>query len=272
MGVTNNKSIATGIAQAMRDEDIFFIYTYPNASVQKLMTSTVTKMHESNNDMQKEFETYKCDVSSDEDIDSLMQHISNKHGQIDYLVHSIAYADKTYLNQLDYHAVTREAFKAALDISCYSLTGLIKAAMKYRILVPESSILTISYYGGQKCIPYYNVMGVAKAALECSVMYLANDLGKHDIRINAISAGPVKTLSGQAIKNFNALGHWVEKNSPLGRLATINQIGEFAVSIMNSNIVTGYTFPADCGYQIMGITPKDPYKTQSDTDNQTATT
>lgn len=248
MGVTNDHSIATGIAKAMIKESIDTIYTYVNDSVKNLMLKTVRKLDESAVNR-----IYKCDVASDEDIIALMTALKKDYGHIDYIVHSIAFANKECLATPTYYEVSRADFQQALDISCYSLTAVVREAMAHKLLNEGSSIVTMSYYGAQRWIPFYNVMGVAKAALEASVMYLAADLGEHGIRLNAISPGPIKTLSGAAIKGFRYIGEWTCNNSPLHKLATIDEVGAFTLSVMNSPIITGYTLPADCGYQIVGI-------------------
>lgn len=248
MGIVNDHSIATGIARSMIKNDISPVYTYIHDQAKTLMLRTIKKIDPNPNPI-----IYKCDVSNDEDIASLMKNIKEDVGNLDYIVHAIAFANKECLATPTYYHVSREDFKQALDISCYSLTAVVREAMSNVVLKEGSSIVTLSYYGAQKWIPFYNVMGVAKAALEGSIMYLAADLGEHGIRINALSPGPVKTLSGSAIKNFKYIGEWTANNAPLKRLASIDEIGDLTLSILQSSIMTGCTLAADCGYHIVGI-------------------
>ena len=193
-----------------------------------------------------------CDVTDQATVDAAFEAVKEKYGRLDFIVHSIAYAPKEALEG-DFVETTREAFRTALEISAFSLTQVALAAAP--LMSEGGSIVTMSYYGAEKVVMNYNVMGVAKAALEASTRYLAADLGKNNIRVNAISAGPLNTLSARGVKNMGSLLTYVGERSPLKRNVTVDEVGNtalFLVSEMSSGI-TGETIYVDCGYNIMGI-------------------
>src|SRR5277367_5421227 len=193
-----------------------------------------------------------CDVTDPATIDAAFDALREKWGKIDFVVHAIAFSDK---DQLDgrYLETTAENFSKTMLISCYSLTAIAQRAEK--LLIDGGSILTLTYYGAEKWMPHYNVMGVAKAALEASVRYLAADLGEHKIRVNAISAGPIKTLAASGIGDFRYILRWNEFNAPLRRTVTIDEVGQSAVYLLSpmSRGVTGEIVHVDSGYHIVGM-------------------
>lgn len=244
-GVANEKSIAWAIAQALHREGAELAFTYASETllkrVQPLAESLGTSI------------VLPCDVRNDADIASVFKIIGVQWGHIDTLVHSIAYANKDELKG-SFLNTTREGFATALDISAYSLIALAKEAfplMEGR----DASIMTLSYYGGQKVLPNYNVMGVAKAALEMSVRYLAASLGQHRIRVNAISAGPIKTLAAAGVGGFNQIANVVEEHSPLRRNITQEEVAGAAVYLASSlsQGVTGEVHFVDSGYNVIGL-------------------
>ena len=193
-----------------------------------------------------------CDVSDDASIDSVFSALKDRWGQIDFLVHAIAYADKEELKG-KYLATSRDNFVKSLDISCYSFTAVAQRAVP--LMSEGGSLLTLSYYGAERVMPHYNVMGVAKAALEASVRYLAADLGEAGIRVNAISAGPIKTLAASGIGDFRYILKWNEYNSPLRRNVTQEQVGGAALYLLSglSGGVTGEIHHVDSGYHTVGM-------------------
>ncbi|SNB46701.1 enoyl-ACP reductase [Geobacter sp. DSM 9736] len=244
-GVANDKSIAWAIAEAFRREGAELILTYANETVAKrvmpLAESVGAKL------------VLPCDVRSDEDIKTAFDQVGSAWGGLDILVHSVAFANKEELKG-SFLNTTREGFATALDISAYSLIGLTRGAaplMKGR----EASVLTMSYYGGQKVFPNYNVMGVAKAALEMSVRYLAEAVGPEGIRVNAISAGPIKTLAAAGVGGFNQIAGHVEEKAPLRRNITQEEVAGSAVYLCSSLArgVTGEIHFVDSGYNVIGL-------------------
>ena len=193
-----------------------------------------------------------CDVTNQADVDSAFAAVKEKYGRLDFLVHSIAFAPREALEG-EFVATTREAFATALEISAFSLTQVSLAAAP--LMTDGGSIVTMSYYGADKVVPNYNVMGVAKAALESSVRYLAADLGKNNIRVNAISAGPINTLSARGVKKMGSLLGYVGEKSPLKRNVSAAEVGKTALFLVSdlSSGITGETIFVDCGYNIMGI-------------------
>ena len=214
-GVANTHSIAYGIASAFRREGASLAFSYLNDALKKRVVPI-------SEELDGAF-TFPCDVSSDEDILNAAQAVKERWGSVDVLVHSVAFADKEDLKGR-FIDTSREGFKIAMDISAYSLIAICKAFEP--LLNPHSSVLCMTYYGSQKTIPNYNVMGVAKAALEASVRYLAVDLGKNDIRVNAISAGPIRTLASSGISGFHQIGELFEQRAPIHRLVNIRQLRE----------------------------------------------
>jgi len=244
MGLRNRWSITWGIAEAVKREGANVILTYQGEREQKNAA-----------ELAKELGAcllLQCDVSSDEDIDRLFDEIKKACGSIHGLVHGIAHANREDI-QNDFINTSRDGFIHALNISAYSLVALARRAAE--IMDDNGSIVTLTYMGSEKVFPGYNVMGVAKAALEASVRYLAHDLGKKNIRVNAISAGPIKTVSSKAIKDFGAILSVFEEKAPLRREVNQKEIGDTAVYLLSnlSGAVTGEVLHVDCGYNIMGI-------------------
>ncbi|WP_119166511.1 enoyl-ACP reductase FabI [Algihabitans albus] len=244
MGVANDRSIAWGIAQAVRAQGAELAFTYQGEALEKRVRPLAAS---AGSDL-----VLPCDVSDDASIDSVFTVLEEKWGQIDFLVHAIAYADKEELKG-KYLATTRDNFVKSLDISCYSFTAIAQRAAP--LMSDGGSLLTLSYYGAERVMPHYNVMGVAKAALEASVRYLASDLGGSGIRVNAISAGPIKTLAASGIGDFRYILKWNEYNSPLRRNVTQEQVGGAALYMLSSlsGGVTGEIHHVDSGYHTVGM-------------------
>ncbi len=244
MGVANNFSIAWHIAKSLHNADANIIFTYVNEKFKKNLEKLISSLG-------KDHLMVKCDVSSDDSIKKCFDEIHSKVPVIHGVVHSIAFANKEELKG-DYLNVTREGFLLAHNISAYSLTGVIKECEKY--MTEGGSIVTLTYYGSEKVVPNYNVMGVAKASLDMSVKYLANDLGKKNIRVNAISAGPIKTLSAKGVSDFNLILEEIEKQSPLRRLTDPGEVGDTCLFLMSdlSRGVTGEVIHVDSGFNILG--------------------
>ena len=229
MGVANNRSIAYGISSAFAREGARLAFSYAGDAIKKRVEPICEELG-------GEF-TFPCDVSSDAEIAAAAEKVKEKWGKIDVLVHSVAYAPKEELAGR-YLDTSRDGFRVALDISAYSLVGLCRA---FEPLMDEgSSVICMTYFGAQKLVPNYNVMGVAKAALEASVRYLASDLGEKGVRINAISAGPIKTLAASGISDFRVILDHIEKFSPLRRNVTIDQVGNAAL-FLASDLASGVT-------------------------------
>ncbi|MCS7307593.1 MAG: enoyl-ACP reductase [Aquificaceae bacterium] len=244
-GIANERSIAYGIAKAFRREGAELAFTYAN---EKLKARVEEVAQELGSNL-----VFECDASKDEHIKALKNWLSESWGGFDILVHSIAFAPKEEFKGgvID---TSREGFKVAMDVSVYSLIGMT------RELLPlmegrEGSILTLSYYGAEKVVPHYNVMGIAKAALECTVRYLAYDIAKHGHRINAISAGPIKTLAAYSITGFHLLMEHTTRVNPFGRAITIEEVGDTAVFLCSpwARAITGEVVHVDNGYHIMGV-------------------
>lgn len=244
MGVANDKSIAYGIAKSCREAGATLGFTYQGEALEKRIRPIAAEFG-------SDF-IEQCDVSSDESLDELFGKVSKAWGHIDGVVHSIAYSDKNELRGM-YCDTTRQNFAVTMDISCYSFVAVAQRAHK---LMPNGgSLITLSYYGAEKFIPHYNVMGVAKAALEASTRYLAADLGQQNIRINAISAGPLKTLAASGIGDFRYIFKWNEENTPLKRNTTLEDVGGAGVFLLSdlSSGVTGEVLHVDSGYHVMGM-------------------
>ena len=249
-GVANDHSCAWGIADGLLEKGAELCITYQN----DLLRKRVENLCKSKNVI-----VLKCDVSQSNDIESVYKEIKNKWGKIDFIVHSVAYSDKNELSG-EYVDTSKENFLNTLLISCYSFTEI---AQKFSdIINPEGALLTLSYFGSQKVIPNYNVMGVAKAALETSVKYLAVDLGDEKIRVNGISLGPMRTLSGAAIKDARYIYNWTEKNSPLGKSINFQDLSGSSAYLLSkkSSGVTGEIHYVDAGYNVIGMI-KPPEKT-----------
>ncbi len=244
IGVANNRSIAYGIAKACKNQGADIILTYQNDKLKKRVEKVADELDVKN--------IYPLDVSKPEEIDALKETIEKDYGKIDFLVHSVAYAPREALDG-KFIDTTKEAFNIAMEISVYSLIEVVQKLEP--VLNDGASILTLTYLGSQRYVPHYNVMGVAKAALEASVRYLAVDLGERKIRINALSAGPIKTLAASGIGDFSEILKYNEKNSPLRKNVTIDEVGNSAMYLLSdlSSGVTAEVHFVDSGYNIMGM-------------------
>jgi len=247
-GIANEKSIAWGIAENLKKCGADLAFSYVNESIKKRV---VPLAHKCDSDL-----VFECDASSDKSIDNFFKEIEKKWSSFDFLVHSIAFSDKNELKG-NYVNTTRSNFLNTLDISCYSFTALCQRAQE--CMNEGGKILTLSYLGAERVMPHYNVMGIAKAALETSVKYIAVDLGKKNIRVNAISAGPIKTLAASGISDFRYILKWNEYNSPLRRITNTDEVGKNAVYLLSdlSSGVTGEVVHVDCGYHVVGMKSVD---------------
>ena len=244
MGVANDRSIAWGIAEAVAKQGAEVAFTYQGDALEKRVRPLAEKVGSSI--------IIPCDVSSDEAIHETFNLLKEKWDTIDFVVHAIAYSDKEELKG-EYVDTTRENFYKTMDISVYSFTAVAQRAAK--MMTNGGSMITLTYYGAEKVMPHYNVMGVAKAALESSVRYLAADLGNDKIRVNSLSAGPIKTLAASGIGDFRYILKWNQYNSPLRRNVTLNDVGGCGVYLLSdlSAGVTGETHHVDCGYHVVGM-------------------
>ncbi len=244
MGVANERSIAWGIAQAVHAQGAELAFTYQGEALEKRVRPLAESIGAGI--------VEPCDVTDDASVDTVMARLKQAWGGIDFIVHAIAFSDKNELDGL-YLNTTRANFLRTMDISVYSFTSVAQKAAP--ILNPGASLLTLTYYGAERVMPHYNVMGVAKAALEASVRYLAVDLGRRDIRVNAISAGPIKTLAASGIGDFRHILKWNELNSPLRRNVTTDQVGSaglFLLSDLGAGM-TGEVMHVDSGYHVVGM-------------------
>jgi enoyl-[acyl-carrier protein] reductase I len=244
LGVANNRSIAWGIAKACADHGAELSLTYQGEAFRKRVEPLAAELgaHIAGH----------CDVTDPDSLDAVFESVAKKWGKIDFLVHAIAFSDKDELTGR-YLDTTRENFLRTMDISVYSFTTVAKRAEP---LMPDGgSMLTLTYYGAEKVMPHYNVMGVAKAALEASVRYLAVDLGDSKIRVNAISAGPVKTLAASGIGDFRYILKWNELNSPLRKTVSLEEVGNSGLYLLSdlSRGVTGEIHHVDAGYHVVGM-------------------
>jgi len=244
MGVANDRSIAWGIAAAIAKQGAEIAFTYQGEALQKRVKPLAETIGSNI--------VIPCDVSSDEAIDETFNLLKEKWESIDFLVHAIAYSDKEELKG-EYIDTTRENFYKTMDISVYSFTAVAQRAAA--MMINGGSMITLTYYGAEKVMPHYNVMGVAKAALESSVRYLAADLGDSKIRVNSLSAGPIKTLAASGIGDFRYILKWNQYNSPLRRNVTLDDVGGCGVYLLSdlSTGVTGETHHVDCGYHVVGM-------------------
>jgi len=244
LGVANNRSIAWGIAKAARGAGADLAFTYQGEALEKRVRPLAQELGAKI--------LGHCDVTDGATIDAVFDQAASLWGALDFVVHCIAFADKDQLTGR-YIDTTEDNFTKSLAISCYSFTAIAQRAEK---LMPNGgSLLTLTYYGAEKWMPHYNVMGVAKAALEASVRYLAADLGEKGIRVNALSAGPIKTLAASGIGDLRYILRWNEYNSPLRRLITIDDVGASAVYLLSpmSKAVTGEVHHVDAGYHVVGM-------------------
>ena len=248
MGVANDRSIAWGIARALAAHGAELAFTYQGEALGKrvgpLAESVGAKL------------VIPCDVGDDADLDAVFRKIDQAWGRLDFVVHAIAFSDKDELKG-EYLATTRSNFAMTLDISCYSFTAVCRRAAP--LMTEGGGLLTLTYSGAERVMPHYNVMGVAKAALEASVRYLAADLGGRGIRVNAISAGPIKTLAASGIGDFRYILKWNELNAPLRRNVTIEQVGGAALYLLSDLAagVTGEVHHVDSGYHVVGMRRPD---------------
>ncbi len=249
MGLANDKSIAWGIARACAAEGAELAISYQGELFRKRAVPLAEKL---GCDLMID-----CDVSDPASLDAAFLEIGNKWGHLDFVVHAIGFSDKEELRGR-YVDTSPENFRMTMDISVYSFTAVAQRAEK---LMPESggAMLTLTYYGAEKVMPHYNVMGVAKAALEASVKYLAEDLGKNNIRVNAISAGPIKTLAASGIGDFRYILKWNQLNSPLRRNVTQDEVGNTAMFLLSDLAagITGENIHVDAGYHVVGMKAVD---------------
>lgn len=246
-GVANSRSIAWAIAKALSEAGMRLAFTYQGERLKESVEELVETLPHSPL-------LFPCDVISDDDIQAVFDGLEKKFDRLDTLVHSVAFAPKKDLEQL-YWQTSREGFRTALDISAYSLAAVTRTAVPLLEKSDNPSVITMTYYGAEKVIPGYNLMGVAKAALESSVRYLASDLGTKNIRVNAISAGPVNTLAARGIRGFTTMLKHHERDSPLGRNVDVREVADtalFLASTMASGI-TGEVIHVDCGHNIMAV-------------------
>jgi enoyl-[acyl-carrier protein] reductase I len=243
-GVANKRSIAWAIAQGLHSSGAKLAITYQNERLKQEAEDLILSLPGA--------EGFMCDVSKDDDIDRLFADLKHRYGKLHGLVHSVAYAPATELSG-EFVNTSREGFRIAHDVSVYSLIAVSRAAAP--MMADGGSIVTMTYYGAEKVVPRYNVMAVAKAALECSVRYLAYDLGKHKIRVNAISAGPIKTLAARGIAGFGDMLKGHVERAPLQRNVEVSEVGSTGVFLMSdaSSGITGEVIYVDCGYNIMGF-------------------
>ena len=248
MGLANNRSIAWGIAKAARQAGAEIALTYQGEPLERRVRPLAAELDA--------HVVGECDVTDAASIDAVFANVEKLWGDLDFVVHCIAFSDKDELTGR-YVDTSEENFKTSLAISCYSFTALAQRAEK--MMTNGGSLLTLTYYGAEKWMPHYNVMGVAKAALEASVRYLAADLGEKAIRVNAISAGPIKTLAASGIGDFRYILRWNEYNAPLRRTVTIEEVGESAVFLLSNmgRSVTGEILHVDAGYHVVGM--KNPH-------------
>lgn len=245
-GVANKRSIAWAIAQALSHEGMRLAFTYQGERLKESVGSLTSTIEGSL--------LLPCDVTADEEIDAVYREVDEKFGRLDALVHSVAFAPKEDLEN-DFFKTSRAGFKTAHDISAYSLVALTRGAVPLMEKNGGGAVVALTYYGAEKAVEGYNVMGVAKASLEASVRYLAANLGQKNIRVNAISAGPVNTLAARGIKGFTDMMHLHEDRAPMRRNVELEEIGSAALFLLSpmSSAITGEVLHVDCGYNIIGL-------------------
>ncbi len=248
MGVANDRSIAWGIAQSLAGHGAELAFTYQGDTFKKRVLPLVEPLNPT--------ALIDCDVAVPASLDAAFAELAKKLDGLDFLVHAIAFSDKEQLKGR-YVDTTAENFTMTMNISCYSFTAVANRAEK--MMTNGGSLLTLTYYGAEKVMPHYNVMGVAKAALEASVRYLAEDLGKKNIRVNALSAGPIRTLAASGIGDFRYILKWNELNSPLRRTVSTGEVGDSALFLLSdlSRGITGEVMHVDAGYHIVGMKAED---------------
>jgi enoyl-[acyl-carrier protein] reductase I len=248
LGVANNRSIAWGIARACRDHGADLAFTYQGDALKKRVEPLAEEVDG--------LVVGHCDVTDPATLDAVFAAVGQAWGSLDFVLHAIAFSDKDQLKGR-YVETTPENFAMSLNISCYSFTAICQRAEK--LMKNGGSLLTMTYYGSEKVMPHYNVMGVAKAALEASVRYLAVDLGRDGIRVNAISAGPIRTLAASGIGDFRYILKWNELNAPLRRNVALEEVGKAGLYLLSdlSSGVTGEVHHVDCGYHVVGMKAED---------------
>jgi enoyl-[acyl-carrier protein] reductase I len=248
MGVANDKSIAWAIARACAEQGAELAFTYQGEALKKRVQPLAASVGA---DL-----ALPCDVTDADSMDAVFSELGERWGRLDFLLHAIAFSDKAELKGR-YVDTSADNFRRSLDISCYSFTALAQRAE--RLMGEGGSLLTLTYYGAERVMPHYNVMGVAKAALECSVRYMAMDLGPKGIRVNALSAGPMKTLAASGIGDFRYILKWNELNSPLRRNVSQDDVGRAGMYLLSelSSGVTGECHHVDCGYHVVGMKAED---------------
>jgi enoyl-[acyl-carrier protein] reductase I len=248
MGLANDKSIAWGIAKQLADAGAELAFSYQGDALKKRVDPLAASL---GSDI-----VLPCDVGDEASIDALFAGLAERWDNLDFIVHAIGFSDKNELRGR-YVDTSRSNFALSMDISVYSFTAVVQRAEK--MMKNGGSCLTLTYYGAEKVMPHYNVMGVAKAALEASVQYLAEDLGKDGIRVNAISAGPIKTLAASGIGDFRYIMKWNEYNSPLRRNVTIDEVGKSALFLLSDlgSGTTGENLHVDAGYHVVGMNAVD---------------
>ncbi|MBS1301675.1 enoyl-ACP reductase FabI [Loktanella sp. SALINAS62] len=248
MGLANDKSIAWGIAKTLADAGAELAFSYQGDAVKKRVQPLAAQV---GSDI-----VLPCDVGDMDSVDAMFGQLQEKWDKMDFIVHAIGFSDKNELRGR-YVDTSRQNFLTSMDISVYSFTAVVQRAEK--MMTDGGSALTLTYYGAEKVMPHYNVMGVAKAALEASVRYLAEDLGKDNIRVNAISAGTIKTLAASGIGDFRLIMKWNEYNSPLRRTVTQEEVGKSALYLLSDlgSAVTGEVLHVDAGYHVVGMKAVD---------------
>lgn len=248
MGVANDRSLAWGIARSLNQHGAELAFTYQGEILEKRVRPLAESVGSSI--------VLPCDVSDEGSIEKTFKALQKKWGRLDFVVHAIAFSAKEELTG-PYYNTTRGNFLNAMDISCYSFTSVCRHA--HSLMTEGGSLITLTYYGAEKVMPHYNVMGVAKAALEASVRYLAVDLGKNNIRVNGLSAGPVKTLAASGIGDFNYILKWNQYNAPLKRNVTLDDVGNAGLYLLSplSSGVTGEIHHVDAGYHVVGMKAVD---------------
>jgi len=248
MGVANDRSIAWGIAQAVHEAGAELAFTYQGEAFRKRVVPLVEPMRPA--------AVVDCDVTNTASLDAVFETLAKAWDRLDFVVHAIAFSDKEQLKGR-YVDTTAENFAMTMNISCFSFTAVAQRAEK--MMTNGGSLVTLSYYGAEKVMPHYNVMGVAKAALEASVRYMAEDLGKKAIRVNSISAGPIKTLAASGVGDFRYILKWNEYNAPLRRTVTTGEVGGAALFLLSDlgKAVTGECLHVDSGYHIVGMKAPD---------------
>jgi enoyl-[acyl-carrier protein] reductase I len=248
MGVANDRSIAWGIAQSLHAQGADLAFTYLGEAFKKRVVPLVAPL--------KPAAVIDCDASVPASVDATFAELRKVWDRLDFLVHAIAFSDRDQLKGR-YVDTTLDNFTMTMNVSCYSFTAVAQRAEK--MMTNGGSLVTLTYYGAEKVMPHYNVMGVAKAALEASVRYLAEDLGKKNIRVNAISAGPIRTLAAAGIGDFRYMLRWNEYNAPLRRLVSTAEVGDAALFLLSdlSRAMTGEVMHVDAGYHVVGMKAED---------------